>query len=324
MLNGGDLRLGGQFAISDIGLINNLRSRVAITGTLLAAGQTLAITPAHGEWRLEGGRFENGTISLAAGSTFHILEGRETPGWTPGTLKDANVSGDFEGMLDARLEGTVQFLDDVRPIEGPLPGEQPSIDFADGAVLSRAMIAAAGRLNILGPAGGSATLGANVSIVSTTPGIGLRFYGGPIVNRGAIRLEDGIIQVPGKLVNRGLLELLAGSQLDADGATSDVRYQQLADGTLRLHLAGLTTGLIGRIRIGLGDEVALGGTLIVEVDAGFVPQSGDSIRVIDRISAGNPPAVLSGNFATVQKVNVPVALSVVLDLLSPSLNIRFQ
>ena len=60
---GATVNLGGSFTTAALGNFSATGAAVNLTVTLNNAGTTLALSPALGNWRLEGGTIAGGTIT---------------------------------------------------------------------------------------------------------------------------------------------------------------------------------------------------------------------------------------------------------------------
>jgi hypothetical protein len=105
---------------------------------------------------------------------------------------------------------------------------------------------------------------------------------GPTVflDGGSVRLDTAVAPVA-SLVNGGVASsMLTIAPATILGINDD--YEQAANGTLKIEVAGAAAGQFGRVFV--GDEAILGGTLTLELMNGYVPAAGTVLEILSSSS----------------------------------------
>ena len=229
------VNLGGSFTLDDLDTFTRNSGTVNITGTLDLEGQTLNLNAATGDWVLNGGTIQNGTINTADGA--QLLASTSSNN----RLRDVVVAGD----VDLAVGRAALRIDNVT-VDGTLTlsGNNPHLAFEGDQTLNGTgqvvLSAQSGARNSKWPAKAPLTIAAGLTvrgegnlassrnfgrtmslinqgtIIADVPGqtliVGGQGTGGTFTNQGTLRAEGGgILSVQDLTSQEGLVEATAGS-----------------------------------------------------------------------------------------------------------------
>ena len=275
------VNLGGTFTQANLGSFSRTGGNVNLTGTLTNTGQTLALTATTGSWSLVGGTIDGGTVSVTGGAR---LEGSDQGG----TLKDGvTLSGDPAETNPIALD-LATTTPHVTIVAGALTLANATIAYEAGTygygylsfTDTAASLTGAGNVtfdnsyysgyNALqeATAGGTLTIGPNVTISGGTGGIGYDSYlGGPanvsLVNEGTIDADAaGTITLGGKngWTNSGTIEASGGGTVSATSAPTNFSAGTLTGGTWKVTSPGTLRVLFGSSIVTNAATIFLNGT----------------------------------------------------------------
>lgn len=309
---------GGQITFDD--LLTNASQISATNGSLLALGISAATTNTGGTFSLDA----TSTLSLATSITGGTIDGAGTVDVaSSGSLVTLTLDGvvaEVEAAETLTLMGTITNDGTIRLAD------------ADPSLANRALLAIAGTVNLDGggflefattnfqnavdDAGGSDLLVIGSAQTARTVSGGIGRFVVPVDNQGTIEAASGgSIVFDDLLTNQNQISATGGStiRLGFSAATTNAGGTISVDGTSTLELAtSITGGTIdgaGTVDIdGSGGlvDLTLGGTLVVEVEAGEALALLGTItnNATIRLADADPSA---GNTATVT-VTGPVTI----------------
>ena len=292
------LNLGGSFTLDDLGTLSRSGGTVNITGTLDLEGQTLTLNAATGDWVLNGGTIQNGTINTADGA--QLLASTSSSN----RLRDVVVAGDVDlavGRAALRIDnvtvdGTLTLSGNTSSLafEGDqtLNGTgQVVLSAQSGAVFEMASegtltIAAGLTVRGEGNLASSRNFGRTMSLINQgtiiadvsgqTLIVGGQGTGGTFTNQGTLIEENGgILNVQDQDGNLGGVEVADGSTLTLDGTyTIDQPLVVGTGSTLNLNGDWANTSTITATDATLN----LGGSFTLD-DLGTLSRSGGTVNI---------------------------------------------
>ena len=91
--NDSTVNLGGEFTLAELGTFDRTGGTVNLTGTLDNSGGSLDLNATTGDWTLNGGRIDNGTVRFLDGQTLRVTSNSGNR-WSGVTLEgDLDLSG---------------------------------------------------------------------------------------------------------------------------------------------------------------------------------------------------------------------------------------
>jgi pimeloyl-ACP methyl ester carboxylesterase len=224
--NGATLNLDGSFTAASIGNFNASGGLVNLQGTLNNAGETLALAPGLGAWRLLGGTIRGGTITDTGGSVLALTE-------SGGTLANG-VTIAAGATLDAtqNIDGSEDYAD----VTGGLTlNGAANLGAAGGSTFSQ-LYFRDGSQTLAGS--GTVTLGSNANNALYAQGndgsnpVTLTI-GGPIIIQGGDGTVGGYYSND-SVVNDGTISVASGNTLDFGGLNAiNSGLIGIAGGTLK-------------------------------------------------------------------------------------------
>ena len=201
----------------------------------------------------------SGAVEVQAG-TLRLSGGGDSTG---NFTIDANTTLDFAGG-DHLLEDSAGLTDN-----GRLTVTLGTVYYAGDVTLTNGAVLLVDRLGTLTIAGGFTQSGGSTILTGGTlaVGSGIFLQGGTLSGAG---------QIIGDVFNAA--SIMVGDATTAGTLNITGNYTQTADGLLRLKLGGTAAGRFDQLVV--SGSAALAGTLRITLFAGYVPASGDSLRVL--------------------------------------------
>ena len=127
--NDSTVNLGGAFTLAELGTFNRSGGTVNLTGTLDNSGGSLELNATTGDWTLNGGRIDNGTVRFLDGQTLRVTSNSGNR-WSGVTLEgDLDLSANtatlhisngltFNGTITLSGSGARLSSDTTQTIDG--------------------------------------------------------------------------------------------------------------------------------------------------------------------------------------------------------------
>ncbi len=84
------VNLGGTFTLAELGVLNRMGGTVNLTGTLDNSGIPLALNATTGDWQVNGGTIDGGTVAMSEGAQLVFANN------TNNRLRDVTSNGDLD------------------------------------------------------------------------------------------------------------------------------------------------------------------------------------------------------------------------------------
>jgi hypothetical protein len=291
-----DLR--GNFVTSDIGDMRNPGGTTFLRDELDNTNATLNISATTGNWVLSN---DESGLALLFGGTVHVDPAASLSAFAT-TLKDVTIEGDFTGggfdlAGEITIHGTVRLVNTDPSFSLGDGGRYPNLPlFVHSGIFD---LSGFQSKQLLGDAmsSGGITFGPDVlihggniqatfvqpllnlgQIIADPPSFagvpsGITFPNTTITNHGVLAANGATLEIDHFAANEGTIQARAGGRVVVG---SD--FTQAATGIVSIELGGTTADQIGQIQV--TGNATLAGTLQVALVNGFMPQAGNSFRIL--------------------------------------------